>query len=187
MMNYFHERNVKQSKLAKYIDFFEEYGNSIALYVFLILLGIGIWIVSPIPSPNWNVNGKVVGWASVFFVFITTLHGILWFIITRESLKLSSKTKKFLSTSIKIVKPLHMNTGMIGLGLAFMHGFAYLSVTSFQNIYIVSGLTALLSLLILTIDGIGLMVSPFLSRKVHRWIAVVFLLSLIVHLSIIFT
>lgn len=184
VMNY-HERKIKPTRLTKYIDFVEEYGNSVALYIFLLLLVVGVWIALPVPSPNWVVNGKVIGWSSVLFISVTALHGLLWFILTRESLSLRAKTRYSLSMSIKFVKPLHMMTGMIGLGLAFMHGFAYLSLVSFSSIFVISGGIAILTLLILAIDGIGLMVTPFLSRKVHRWIALIFLFALAMHLSII--
>lgn len=173
----------------KLVHFADYYGNSIALYTLLLLIAIGVWLTSPIPSPSWTVDGKMMGWASVIFISITTLHGILWFVITRQSLHLSSNVKQFLSNSIKVVKPLHMMTGMIGLGLAFIHGFAYMPYMTFgvfNSALIVSGFVALVTLLILAIDGIGLMVTPFLSRKVHRWIAVTFLLSLAIHLVIIF-
>lgn len=185
MMNYFHERNVRQPKYMKIVNFAEYYGNSIALYTLLLLIAVGVWLVTPIPSPNWAVNGKMMGWASVILISVTTLHGMLWFVITRESLGLSSNVKQFLSTSIKLVKPLHMMTGMVGLGLAFIHAFAYMTF-GFNSALIISGMVALVTLLVLAIDGIGLMVTPFLSRKVHRWIAVIFLLSLVIHLAIIF-
>lgn len=182
----YHERNVRPPKLLKFVNFVDVYGNSLALYTFLFLLLIGIWLVSPIPSPNWAVNGKMMGWASVILVSVTSLHGILWFVITRQSLNLNSSTKQFLSSSIKIVRPLHMMTGMVGLGLAFIHGFAYMTFGAFGSVLIASGIVALITLLILAIDGIGLMVTPLLSRQVHRWIAVTFLCSLVIHLIIIF-
>jgi hypothetical protein len=182
----YHERNVRPPKLVKMVNFVDTYGNSLALYTLLLLITIGIWLVSPIPSPNWTVNGKMMGWASVVMISVTSLHGLLWVIITRQSLNLSSNTKQFLSGSIKVVKPLHMMTGMIGLGLAFIHGFAYMTFGVFNSVLIASGIVALATLLILAIDGIGLMVTPFLSRKVHRWIALTFLISLIIHLVIIF-
>lgn len=183
-MNY-HERNIRPPKLMKLVNFAEVYGNSIALYLLLLLISVGVWLVSPIPSPNWAVDSKMMGWASVVLISVTTLHGLLWFIITRQSLPLSSNVKHFLASSIKVVKPLHMMTGMIGLGLAFIHGFAYIGA-GFNSVLVISGMVALITLLILAIDGIGLMVTPFLSRKVHRWIALTFLLSLIIHLVIIF-
>ena len=182
----YHERNVQPPKLVKFVNFVDVYGNSLALYTFLILLSIGIWLVSPIPSPNWAVNGKMMGWTSVILVSVTSIHGLLWFVITRQSLNLSSSKKQFLASSIKIVKPLHMMTGMVGLGLAFIHGFAYMTFGAFGSVLVASGIVALITLLILAIDGIGLMVTPFLSRQVHRWIAVTFLLSLVLHLIIIF-
>lgn len=182
----YHERNIKAPKYMKLVNFSEQYGNSIALYTLLLLIMIGIWLVSPIPSPNWSVNGKAMGWASVILISVTSLHGLLWFIITRQSLNLSSRSKQFLSSSIKVVKPLHMMTGMVGLGLAFIHGFAYMTFGVYNSVLIGSGIVAIVTLLVLAIDGIGLMVTPFLSRKVHRWIAFTFLVSLIVHLIIIF-
>lgn len=185
-MNY-HERNVRPPRLIKFVNFVEQYGNSFALYTLLLLVAIGLWLVSPIPSPNWTVNGKMMGWASVILISVTSLHGLLWFVITRQSLNLSSNVKQFLSSSIKIVKPLHMMTGMVGLGLAFIHGFAYMTFGAFGSVLLASGIVALVTLLILAIDGIGLMVTPFLSRKVHRWIAVTFLFSLAIHLIIIFS
>lgn len=184
-MNY-HERNIRPPRYMKIVNFADVYGNSIALYMLLFLISIGIWLVSPVPSPNWTVNGKVMGWASVIFISITTLHGILWFVITRQALNLSTSTKQFLSSSIKVVKPMHMMTGMIGLGLGFIHGFAYMSIASFSPVLVGSGIVAIVTLLILAIDGIGLMVTPFLSRQVHRWIALTFLVSLIIHLVIVF-
>lgn len=185
-MNTYHERNIRPPKYMKLIHFADYYGNSIALYTLLLLISVGVWLVSPIPSPGWAVNGKMMGWASVILISITTLHGILWFTITRQSLNLSTDVKQFLSNSIKVVKPLHMMTGMVGLGLAFIHGFAYMTLDVFHSGLIVSGIVALVTLIILAIDGIGLMVTPFLSRKIHRWIAVTFLISLVIHLAIIF-
>lgn len=184
-MNY-HERNIRPPRLMKFVNLVDEYGNSIALYTLLLLMAIGIWLTTPIPSPNWTVNGKVMGWASVVLASITSLHGLLWFIITRQALNLPSNVKHFLSSSIKLVKPLHMMTGMISLGLAFIHASVYFSVGLIYNPLVVSGIVAIVTLLILAIDGIGLMVTPFLSRKVHRWIALTFLVSLVVHLVIIF-
>ncbi|MCT8136510.1 hypothetical protein H1D32_01260 [Anaerobacillus sp. CMMVII] len=182
----YHERNVRAPKYMKLVNFADEYGNSIALYTLLILVALGVWLVSPIPSPSWSVNGAMMGWASVILVSVTSLHGLLWFVITRQSLNLSSNAKQFLSSSIKVVKPLHMMTGMVGLGLAFIHGFAYMTFGAFGSVLIASGIVALVTLLILAIDGIGLMMTPFLSRQVHRWIAVTFLVSLVIHLIIIF-
>src|SRR5690554_4580860 len=79
-MNPYHERNIRQPKYMKIVHFAENYGNSIALYTLLFLIAVGVWLVSPIPSPNWAVNGKLVAWASVILIVVTTLHGILWFI-----------------------------------------------------------------------------------------------------------
>ncbi|UTR10284.1 hypothetical protein MM300_20795 [Evansella sp. LMS18] len=185
-MNPYHERNIRPPKYMKLVHFADYYGNSIALYTLLLLIAAGVWLVSPIPSPGWTVSGKILGWASLVLISITTLHGILWFVITRQSLPLSSSTKQFLANSIKIVRPLHIMTGTVGFGLAFIHGAAYMNVTEFHSGLIASGIVALVTLLILAMDGLGLMVSPFLSRKVHRWIAVTFLVSLVIHLAIIF-
>src|SRR5690606_7972293 len=156
--------------------FIDEFGNSLALYTLLIMLLVGIWFASPLPSPNWAINYRMLGWIGVVFIAFSALHGLLWWLITREYWNLPARVKHFLSSAIKLVKPLHMMTGMLGLGFGILHGLSLLQTT--WNIYIYSGLIALITLFILAVDGIGLMMSPFLSRRVHRWIATVFVVSI---------
>src|SRR5690606_34116427 len=124
--------------------FIDEFGNSLALYTLLLMIILGIWFASPLPSPDWLINPHVLGWLSVAFISFSALHGILWWLITREFWNLPTKAKHFLSSSIKLVKPLHMMTGMLGLGLGFIHGFTLIQV--YWNIYVISGLIALITL-----------------------------------------
>lgn len=181
------EQKYFRPKFARFFTFIDEFGNSLALYTLLVMILVGIWLASPIPSPDWTIHGGLVGWMAIVFICLSAIHGLLWWVITRELFHLPTKVKHLLSSSIKLVKPLHMMTGMLGLGFGFIHGFAFIHLTAFWNIYIISGIIALITLFILAIDGIGLMMSPFLSRKIHRWIATVFLFSVVTHLFIIFT
>ncbi|RXT07891.1 hypothetical protein [Ammoniphilus sp. CFH 90114] len=174
-----------QGKWEKWILRFEGVGNSIALYLLLGIICLSVWQLSPLPSPDWSPSGTAFGFAALIFIGLTSLHGILWWILTREFLPLTPVIKRFLSSSIRLVRPLHMMTGMVGLGLAIFHAIAFLSLTMVWNGAAITGIIGLVTLVLLAIDGIGLMVSPFLSRAVHRWIALVFLVVTVIHLVIV--
>lgn len=173
-----------QGKWEKMILRIEDYGNSVALYLLLGIILMSAWQLSPLPSPNWSPNGTAFGFAALIFIALTSLHGILWWVLTREFLPLTPPFKRFLSHSIRIVRPLHMMTGMAGLGLAIFHAISYSGPWNW-NWTAITGMVCLTTLLLLAIDGIGLMVSPFLSRKVHRWVALIFVIAMVVHLAIV--
>lgn len=173
-------------KLEKFFDFIERYGNSIALYLLLAIILFGVWQLTPIPSIEWTPNTIIMGWLAIFFIALTSSHALLWLILTREFLRLSSKVKLIISTSLRLVRPIHVITGIIGLGLVFLHSIHYFLFGFDWNLYTISGIVGLCTLIILALDGIGLMVSPFLSRKVHRWIAFVFVISVLTHLLIVY-
>ncbi|WP_134703366.1 hypothetical protein [Ammoniphilus sp. YIM 78166] len=173
-----------QGKWEKMIFRIEELGNSVALYLLLGIIALSAWQLSPLPSPNWSPNATAFGFAALVFIALTSLHGILWWVLTRAFLPLTPPIKRFLSHSIRIVRPLHMMTGMVGLGLAIFHAISFTGLWKW-NWTAITGAISLTTLLLLAIDGIGLMVSPFLSRKVHRWIAFVFVIAIVVHLGIV--
>lgn len=174
-----------QGKWEKMLVRIEGIGNSVALYLLLGIIAIAAWQLSPFSSPDWSPSGKAFGFAAFIFIGLTSLHGILWCVLTREFLPLSPAVKRFLSSSIRLVRPLHMMSGMVGLGLAILHAIAFISIATPWNAAAITGVLSLVTLLLLAIDGIGLMVSPLLSRTVHRWIALLFLVFTAVHLGIV--
>lgn len=172
-------------KMERTVVKLENYGNSIALYILLISLMVSILSLS-LPSFDWSPNQKVFGIVALFFIGLSALHGVFWWVLTREFLKLSPSIKRFLSSTIRLVRPLHMMMGMLGLGLVLLHGLSLVTGNRFYwNGITVTGTIAFVTLLLLAFDGIGLMMSPFLSRTVHRWIAGIFLVFLVVHLWIV--
>ncbi|EGL82666.1 hypothetical protein CathTA2_1822 [Caldalkalibacillus thermarum TA2.A1] len=172
-------------RVEKWFLWIEAYGSSIALYILIGMIIMGIWGILPFSSSGLKPSGVFVGWVAFVFILLSALHGMLWWVLTREFITLPPAVKLWLSLSIRLVKPLHMSTGMLGLGFAFLHGFSYLSAGFGWNLTTISGMIGLVTLILLTLDGIGLMMSPFLSRKVHRWIALLFLLAVLVHLVIV--
>lgn len=173
-----------QGKWEKWLLRMEGVGNSVALYLLLGIILISAWQLSPLPSPDWTPNGKAFGFAAFVFIGLTSLHGILWWVLTREFLPLTPPVKRMLSSSIRLVRPLHMMTGMVGLGLAIFHAIAFITSWNWEWAAI-TGIVSLATLLLLAIDGIGLMVSPFLSRTVHRWIALLFIVVTAIHLAMV--
>ncbi|MDQ0339629.1 hypothetical protein J2S00_002417 [Caldalkalibacillus uzonensis] len=173
------------SRLERCLLWIEMYGNSVAFYILLVIIVTGVWQLLPIPGPAFIPNGSLVGYVTLLLIGISALHGFLWWVLTRDYIKLPDKVKLSLSLSIRLVKPLHMITGMLGLGMGMVHGFVYLAAGFSWNFSIITGLVGLAALVLLTLDGIGLMVSQFLSRKAHRWIAFVFLVSVAAHLLVV--
>lgn len=174
-----------QGKWEKMILRIEEVGNSVALYLLLGIIFMSAWQLSPFPGSDWSPNREAFGYAAFIFIGLTSLHGILWWVLTREFLPLTPPVKRFLSGSIRLVRPLHMMTGMVGLGLVIFHAIAFISGSASWDWAAVTGVVSLATLLLLAVDGIGLMVSPFLSRSVHRWIAFVFLVVTAIHLGMV--
>lgn len=171
-------------RIEKFFVWIETYGSSIALYLLVGMIIVGIWEMLPIPGPGLASNFLFAGWVGLGFIFFSALHGLLWWILTRKFITLPRAVKYWLSLAIRLVRPLHMSTGMLGLGFSILHGLSYLSLGTGWTIALLSGLAALVTLIILALDGIGLMVSPFLSRKVHRWVAFFFLITVLVHLIV---
>jgi hypothetical protein len=163
------------------IEKFENIGNSVSFYLLLLVIGFGIWILTPF-APDWRPNGSTFGLIAIIFAGLTVLHGLLWLLITRESLKLPKKVRASTATAIRFIRPLHMMTGMLALGIVLIHAYAYLKRGLGWESDSVTGLLALIVLGILALDGIGLMANPLLSRLVHRWVAVLFVAALTVHL-----
>ncbi|HJV47279.1 MAG TPA: hypothetical protein VJ824_16295, partial [Bacillota bacterium] len=160
----------------------ESYGNSIALYIFLVMAVVSIWSVSPLPGPKFYNYKDGLGATALIFVGITVLHGLLWWILTREFLPLKPVAKRTISGTIRLIRPLHIMTGFFALGFVFLHAIAYFKSDFNWEYHTMTGIIALITFLILALDGIGLMVSPFLSRKIHRFIALAFICSLVIHL-----
>ncbi|MEB3101033.1 hypothetical protein [Ferviditalea candida] len=172
-------------KMERTVIKLENYGNSIALYILLISLMASILSLS-LPTFDWSPNQKAFGVFALFFIGLSALHGVMWWILTREFLKLSPEIKRFLSSAIRLVRPVHMMTGMLGLGLVLLHGLSFITGNGFDwNGVTATGTLAFVALFLLALDGIGLMMSPFLSRAIHRWIAGSFLAFLVVHLWIV--
>lgn len=159
----------------------ENYGNSVSFYILLAVIGFGIWILTPF-APDWRPSGGLFGIIALVFAGLTMVHGILWFIITREYFKIPKKTKAAIASAIRLVRPLHMMTGMFALGLVLIHGYAYIKTGFGWTPRYATGIAALVVLAVLAIDGIGLMVTPFLSRVIHRWVAAFFVVVLAAHL-----
>ncbi|BCJ86379.1 hypothetical protein [Effusibacillus dendaii] len=172
---------IRQTRLDRFLARFETIGNSISFYILLLIVILGIWILTPF-APDWRPNGKVFGITAMVFAIFTMLHGILWFFLTRDYIKMPKKARASLTMTVRILRPLHMMSGLFALGIVLIHAYAFVKTGYGWNRYSISGALSLLTLSILAIDGIGLMSSPFLSRVVHRWIAVLFTALLAIHL-----
>lgn len=174
---------IQQRAYDRMIEKFENIGNSVSFYLLLLAIGFGIWILTPF-APDWRPDGTIFGLIAIIFAGLTMLHGLLWLLITRESLKLPKNVRAAIATAIRFIRPLHMMTGMLALGVVLIHAYAYLNSGLGWKPNSVTGLLALIVLGILALDGIGLMASPLLSRLVHRWLAALFVAALTVHLWI---
>lgn len=172
---------IQQTRADRFLERFETIGNSVSFYLLLLIIGLGIWILTPL-APNWRPDGKVFGLAGLVFTAITVIHGVLWFLLARESLKIPKKIRAVLAAAIRYLRPLHMMTGLLTLGMALIHAYAFLKTGYGWNRNSITGLATLVMLALLALDGIGLMASPFLSRIVHRAIALGFAAALAVHL-----
>lgn len=172
---------IQERKYDRVIERFENIGNSVTFYLLLLILLMGLWILTPF-GPDWRPNGATFGILGIVLVVLSSVHGALWWLITRQYLHLPKKVRATIATAIRFLRPLHMMTGMLALGIVLIHGYSFLKIGYGWNQLSITGLISLVVLLILAIDGIGLMASPLLSRIVHRWVAAGFLIVLAVHL-----
>lgn len=172
---------IQERPYDRFIEKFENIGNSISFYLLLLIIGLGIWILTPFAS-DWRPDGSIFGLIAIVLGGLTMLHGLLWLLITRESLKLPKKLRASIATAIRFIRPLHTMTGMLALGIVLIHGYAYLKTGYGWNSDSITGIITLIILIVLALDGIGLMANPLLSRLVHRFVAATFVLALAVHL-----
>lgn len=172
---------IRQTQLDRFLERVETIGNSISFYLLLLIIGMGILIFTPL-APDWRPDGKTFGLVALVLGILTMVHGVLWFVLTRKYLKLPKKARAGLAATVRVLRPLHMMTGMLALGIVLIHAYAFLKTGYGWNRNSITGLVTLLILSLLAVDGIGLMASPFLSRILHRWIALVFIIALAVHL-----
>ncbi|WP_134701641.1 hypothetical protein [Ammoniphilus sp. YIM 78166] len=169
-----------QGNIERFLNRWELIGASVSLYLLIGIILLAAWQFTV--SPEWLIHHQIFGWLCFLFIAITSIHGIMWGMLIQTFIIFPVSVKRFLSNSIRMVRPLHMMTGLLGLGLAILHGLPYLNATLSFDLITTSGILAFVMLIILALDGIGLMVSPFLNRKTHRWVAIFFLICLFTHL-----
>ncbi|GAX89952.1 hypothetical protein [Effusibacillus lacus] len=171
----------QQTRVDQFLERFETIGNSISFYLLLLVIGLGIWILTPL-APEWKPDARAFGLAALILAGLTMIHGALWFVLTRDSFRLPKRVRAVLATAIRFLRPLHFMTGLVALGIVLIHAYAFLKSDYVWDRFSITGLIAMIILFILAIDGIGLIASPLLSRIVHRWIALGFVIALAVHL-----